>query len=276
MGARGLVAWGGCVVLCVAFGACAVGAPRPREPAVVVAPPGSSSVVTSTSVSASASEVVPPKPRSPFAYANVDPDDDDTVGPPDARPTCDADLVAAGVSYKKDKLPLYTPPKTKMVCGAPQVVVYKGSPAKIGYSPSVLLTCTMALALARFETILQEEAQKTYGKRVVTIHHLGTYNCREMAAYPGWVSEHSYANAIDFADFVLEDGRTIEVLKHFSPKSPAGVTKEAKFLRAIAGRAYDEETFSVVLTPFFDAHHSNHFHVDLARYRSDGTKYWAP
>ena len=36
-----------------------------------------------------------------------------------------------------------------------------------------------------------------YGAPVVRIDQLGTYNCREMAAFPGWVSEHSYANAID-------------------------------------------------------------------------------
>ncbi len=30
--------------------------------------------------------------------------------------------------------------------------------------------------------------------------------------------------------------------------------------------------FSHVLTPFFDAHHENHFHLDLSRFRADGTR----
>ena len=90
-----------------------------------------------------------------------------------------------------------------------------------------------------------------------------------MAAYPGWVSEHSYANAIDLTDFVLEDGRTIDVLKHFAPKLAVAKTGEGTFLRVIARRAYDDDVFSSVLTPFFDKLHANHFHVDLARYRSD-------
>jgi hypothetical protein len=30
--------------------------------------------------------------------------------------------------------------------------------------------------------------------------------------------------------------------------------------------------FSVVLTPYWDALHRDHFHLDLARYRVDGTR----
>jgi hypothetical protein len=210
-----------------------------------------------------------PAPRSPFAYANIDPDDDWTVGPPDIRATCDAELAAAGISSKTASLPVH--PVKKIQCGAPQVVIYKGSPAKISYSPSVMTTCTMALALARFETIIQDEAKKIFGKRVVKIEHVGTYACREMANYKGWVSEHSYANAIDLTEFVLEDGRTISVLKHFKPQDTVASTKEGQFLRAIASRAFKEETFSTVLTPYFDKLHANHFHLDQARFRSDGT-----
>jgi hypothetical protein len=220
----------------------------------------------------SASASAPVVPRSPFAYANVDPDDDLVVAPPDVRATCDADLKAAGITYDKASLAVHVAPKSKITCGAPQVVMYRKSPEKIAWSPSVMTTCTMALALARFETILQAEAKKSFGKRVVRVHHVGTYSCREMAAYPGWVSEHSYANAIDLVDFVLEDGRTIEVLKDFAPKTALGATDKAKFLRAVTQRAFDEEVFSSVLTPFFDKLHANHFHLDMARFRSDGSR----
>jgi hypothetical protein len=133
----------------------------------------------------------------------------------------------------------------------------------------------MALALARFETIVQDESMKTFGKRVVKIHHLGTYSCREMAAYPGWVSEHSYANAIDLASFLLEDGRTIDVLKDFKPKTAIAATEKGTWLRDVAQRAFKEEVFSTVLTPFFNKFHASHFHVDLARFRSDGTEFWS-
>ncbi|MBK7398713.1 MAG: extensin family protein [Myxococcales bacterium] len=217
-----------------------------------------------------------PASRSPFAYANVDPLDDDLVKPPDVRPTCEADLAAASIAYQPDKLTPLVQPDTKIVCGAPQVVAYRESPAKIAWSPSVLTTCTMALAIARFETIVQEEAVRAFDRRVAHIHHLGTFDCRPMLAFPGWVSEHSYANAIDVAEFVLEDGTSIKIYDHFAPKQPVATTREAAFLRKVARRAYDEEVFSSVLTPFFDRHHVDHFHLDLARTRSDGAAFVKP
>ena len=259
--------------------ACGVAvAPLPRA----YVTPVTSTNAGSESVTAAASSAVveesplpKPPPRSPFAFANIDPADDLVIGPPDVRATCDDDLKAAGITFKPAALPVVTPKKSKITCGAPQVVLYRGSPAKIAYQPSVMTTCTMALALARFETILQDEAMTAFGKRVVKIHHIGTYACREMAAYPGWVSEHSYANAIDLTDFVLEDGRTIDVLKYFKPQAADATKKEGSFLRVIAQRAFEEETFSSVLTPFFDKLHANHFHLDMARFRSDGTRFTA-
>jgi hypothetical protein len=215
-----------------------------------------------------------PPPRSPFAYANVDPDDDFVVAPPEVRPTCDEDLARGGLRHQPASLPLRK--KGAFTCGAPQVVVYRGGPEKIAWSPSVMVTCTMALAIARLEVVAQEEAQRIFGKRLIRIEHVGTYACREMAAYKGWVSEHSYANAIDLVGFVLQDGRRIDVLRHFAPKTAEAKSKEGEFLRALARRAYDEEIFSNVLTPFFDALHANHFHLDLARYRNDGATFTGP
>jgi hypothetical protein len=85
------------------------------------------------------------------------------------------------------------------------------------------------------------------------------------------MSEHSYANAIDVESFVLESGRRISVLQNFE-RGEETRTRAGAFLRALSRRAYDEELFSNVLTPFFDDLHRNHFHLDLARYRNDGTR----
>ena len=268
-------------LLALSLAACEVASPAPRPVAKTAAPApaltsSGSVVAAATSDPVESSTDAEETPRSPYAYANIDPTDDFVVGPPDVRPTCEDDLAAAGIAFKPAQLPVYVPKKSKITCGAPQVVMYRGSPEKIAYSPAVMLTCTMALALARFETILQDEAVRTFGKRIVKIHHLGTYSCREMAAYPGWVSEHSYANAIDLESFVLADGRTIDVAKDFNPKVDVATTAKGAFLRAVSKRAYEEEVFSSVLTPFFDAHHANHFHVDLARFRSDGTQFGVP
>ncbi len=213
-----------------------------------------------------------PRARRPGAYANVDPEDDGIVGPPDTIDDCEGALERAGVTFRRATLAVHEQKKSGIVCGAPQVVTYLRGPGKITYNAPPLLTCTMALALASFESILQEEAEAAFHSPVVRIEQLGTYNCREMARYKGWVSEHSYANAIDLASFTLKNGRSIVVLRDFDtnaepPKKPAGA-----FLRAISRRANDEEVFSLVLTPFFDPLHKNHFHLDLARYHLDGTR----
>ncbi len=129
----------------------------------------------------------------------------------------------------------------------------------------------MALALARFERVVQREAQQHLATRVTAIEHIGTYSCREMAAYPGWVSEHSYANAIDIRGFTLRDGRTITIGRHYGRGPELGHDPKQRFLRAIATRLYREGIFSVVLTPRFDRAHAGHLHLDLARYRVDGT-----
>ena len=215
---------------------------------------------------------VPAPVRRPGAYANVDPSDDDVLGPPEPYVGCEEELARAGVKFRVASLPVHVPPRSKIACGAPQVVTYLRGPASIAYNAAPLVTCSMALALASFERILQSEAVAIFGSPIARIDQLGTYNCREMAAYPGWVSEHSYANAIDIGSFALKNGKTIDVLRDFDvgpapPKKPG-----AAFLRLVSRRANDEDVFSHVLTPFFDAHHKNHFHLDLARYRSDGTR----
>jgi hypothetical protein len=229
------------------------------------------SVAAAVAPSSSARADAPAAASTPVTpYANTDPADDDVVGPPDALADCEAKLAAAGVTFRHASLPVHA--EHKLVCGAPQVVVYLRGPGHIAYDPAPLLTCPMALALASFERIVQDEAARDFGVPVVRITQLGTYNCREMAAYPGWVSEHAYANAIDVSRFALRNGLTVDVQRDFDLGEGPPARRSGAFLRAVSQRAFDENVFSHVLTPFFDAHHKNHFHLDLARYRSDGTR----
>ncbi len=120
-----------------------------------------------------------------------------------------------GVKFRSASLPVHVPPRSKIACGAPQVVTDLRGPGNIAYNAPPLITSSMALALASFERILQSEAVAILGSAVARIDQLGTYNCREMAAYPGWVSEHSYANAIDIGSFTLKNGKSIDVLRDF-------------------------------------------------------------
>src|SRR5262249_53851477 len=98
-----------------------------------------------------------------------------------------------------------------VVCEAPEGVSIRRGGSGLRFQPSARVNCAFGLRLARFEAIVQEEAQRILRSRVRAIVQLGTYNCRRMAAYPDLVSEHSFANAIDVASFVLANGRSIVV-----------------------------------------------------------------
>lgn len=216
----------------------------------------------------------PEPPAAPAELVVIDPaavdDDTDWVGPPEVIPDCDARMVAAGIDFVASRLPVH---KTRggIDCGAEQVVRYRKGPGAISWGGSPKVTCPVALGMARLEAIVQEEAERHLGRKVRRIQHMGTYNCREMANYPGWVSEHSYANAIDIKHFELTNGKTIPVLGTYPKNGAEPKNASARFLKAVARRLYDERAFSVVLTPSFDSNHRNHFHLDMARYLVDGT-----
>lgn len=209
-------------------------------------------------------------PESEPGRADLDPSNDGLVAPPAVLPECEAMLAEHRAEFSHAELPLRRS-RAGRECGTPQAVVFRGVKGGARYSPTPLLSCGMALALARFEPKLQSAAEASFGSRVVRVRHLGTYNCRDMARFD-LVSEHSYANALDVSEIVLGDGRTVSVERHFGRPSgePHGV--EGRFLRELARRAFDDGDFSCVITEFFDPLHRNHIHLDLARYRVDGTR----
>jgi hypothetical protein len=159
----------------------------------------------------------------------------------------------------------------KPLCEVPVGVRVLRTPSRIRYQKPPRVNCAFALRLLRFEEVVQELARRLFAQPVARIEHLGTYSCRRMAAYPDLVSEHSFANAIDVKTFVLRNGRRIDVEKDFAPKGAPAEGKPAQFLRQLARRLYDDKVFTVVLTPNYDRHHRNHFHLDGAPYTVDGT-----
>lgn len=257
--------------------ACACAHPD-SPPAESVPPLRTAPAPTKTEPNDSHSPPEPPAPapeteplsRDPWR-ANLDPMDNSMVGPPEVIPDCEERLAAAGVTYRGAKIPVRQAPGRAYVCGAPQIVIYERGPTELRFNGQVVVTCGLAIALARFEHIVQEEAVEHLGQRIKRVTHGGTYACRGMARYK-LVSEHSYANAIDLYGFTLADGRVVSVLRDFGPPDDTPPTKEGVFLRSMTRRLYREGIFSNVLTPYFDALHKNHIHVDLARYRVNGTR----
>jgi hypothetical protein len=213
-----------------------------------------------------------PPPRISWGHADVDPSNDHVVGPPEPLPDCEERLAAAGVTFKAARIGVGRKVDGVYTCGAHQVVRFKRGPGKIEYKNSnPLLTCTMALALADFERIAQEEAERIIGSRIKSIEHMGTYNCRDMVNFD-LISEHSFANGIDLKIFNFANGESVSVQGWFKPQQRTPDDPRTEFLRTLANRLYDEEAFSVVVTPYFDNLHYNHIHVDLARYRVDGSR----
>jgi hypothetical protein len=183
------------------------------------------------------------------------------LAPPDAGPHLPASdaLRALGARVR----PWSAGPSAQgaLRCGVSDGVVLTRGPTGVRYSRPLHLEGAFALKLARFEAIVQEEAQRSFGKRVVQIDHLGTYVCRTVAGSSG-ASEHAYGDAIDVAAFQLAGGRKVVVQRDFvrggaTPSRPAG-----QFLDRILERARDERLFGTMLTPDFDVHHANHFHLD--------------
>lgn len=203
--------------------------------------------------------------------ADLDPENDDVVAPPAEIPDCLARLEAEGVRVEAASLPVHSQ-ASGVVCGTAQAIVYRGRKDGVRFTPAPIVSCGLGLALARFEKVAEREVERHFGVRLKSVEQGGTYNCRKMARFRGMVSEHSYANAIDVYAFRLADGRRISVAKDFGRPAVEPVSDNGKFLRGLARALYDEGVFSVVLTEYFDVLHRDHLHLDLARYRVDGTR----
>lgn len=186
--------------------------------------------------------------------------------PPDEIADCYRRLELLGVSFRQTALPVHQKKGSTIQCGAPQAVRYDHGPQGMKLHRAPVLSCPMALAMVRFEALAQAWVLRYLKQKVVRVRHAGSYNCREMRNYPGWVSEHSYANALDLKSFELADGKVLTVKDDYARPGPKG-----QFFRALAKSLVEKKVFSVVLTPNFDGLHKRHLHLDLARYRVDGT-----
>lgn len=127
-----------------------------------------------------------------------------------------------------------------------------------------LMNCAAAEALTLWaRDSVAPAARKHLGANVRVLRHIGTYNCRTLRTSHFWMSEHSFANAIDISGFVDGRGRSVTLLKHWRDRGGRG-----RFLRAIARGAC--QPWRLVLTPNSNAAHRDHFHLDLGWWSSCG------
>jgi hypothetical protein len=115
------------------------------------------------------------------------------------------------------------------------------------------------------ETV-EPAARYYFAASLVELSVAASYSCRPMNNVHGAkLSEHGYANAIDIAAFILEDGRRVTVKAGWS-----GDEREQAFLRDV--HAGGCRQFTTVLGPNYDGNHRDHFHLDLARHGGDGLR----
>jgi hypothetical protein len=171
-------------------------------------------------------------------------------------PKCRALLDKAGVSYTQ------MPSVSAGRCGYTDGVRFApGGSRRTDYWPTTTGTsCPVAAALSVWEwTVVQPAARRYFGQRVASIHHLGSYNCRNIyGRATGPLSEHATANAIDIAGFTLEDGTKITVLHDWADNGDRGT-----FLRSVRNGAC--RLFSTTLSPDYNAAHHDHLHLDEAQ-----------
>lgn len=105
--------------------------------------------------------------------------------------------------------------------------------------------------------VLEIQAQPNFLTRY-KLHRLSKDSalCQQVLA----TANITYAEALDIAGFVLEDGQRIRVLKDWPE---AG--ERAAFLREVRSGAC--RFFDGVLSPDYNAAHRDHFHFDRGPYR---------
>ena len=152
------------------------------------------------------------------------------------------------------------------LCGAARPFeMAAASGGRVQLNPPALLRCPMIPQVERWiATVVDPAARRHLGQPLVEIKVAASYACRPINHVSGAkLSEHGRANAIDVAAFVLADGSRVNVKEGWH-----GPENERAFLRAVHGGACNE--FTTVLGPNADAHHRDHFHMDLARHGRDG------
>ncbi|HEY9218446.1 MAG TPA: extensin family protein, partial [Phenylobacterium sp.] len=126
-----------------------------------------------------------------------------------------------------------------------------------------VMSCPVALGyVAWTRHVVQPAAREAFGEPVARVSHFGSYACRNVyGRADGRRSEHATANALDVAGFVLRDGREVSVAGHFRDAGPRGA-----FLHQVRDGAC--HYFRAILSPDYNAAHSDHLHLDWGGYRA--------
>ena len=144
-----------------------------------------------------------------------------TATPPAPDAWSSAEVMAARQDCARQLAPLSAtvevmPPIRLGQCGTPAPVSMRAiGLSKVDLQPPAITTCRMVVALHQWiDSAVQPAAKDVFGSPVLRIIGGPSYACRNRNnKADGPISEHAFANAIDISALVLENGRTITVLK---------------------------------------------------------------
>lgn len=133
--------------------------------------------------------------------------------------------------------------------------------AGVDLSRPARINCDTAVALRDWVRDVARPELADEGDGLSELRVFASYSCRTRNSVPGArLSEHSFGNAIDIGGFTLRDGTVITLLNDW------GSARFGRALRALQDGACG--IFGTVLGPEADAAHRDHFHFDVASYRS--------
>ena len=145
-------------------------------------------------------------------------------------------------------------------CGVSKPVVVT-QVAGVNLSRPSIMNCEAASALTEW---VRDGAIPAVGKRGGGLAELTVaahYACRGRNNQRGArLSEHAKGNAIDISSVVMQDGSRVTVLDGWNKRG------DSKLMRELHASACGP--FGTVLGPRSDRHHRDHFHFDVASYRS--------
>lgn len=131
----------------------------------------------------------------------------------------------------------------------------------IALSAPATINCDAARALTQWVRQGLVPSVGRTGGGVDSLRVVATYSCRTRNSQRGArLSEHARGNAIDIAGIGLSDGSELTVLSDW------GSGREGRILRELHQSACGP--FGTVLGPNSDRFHRDHFHFDVASYRS--------
>lgn len=133
--------------------------------------------------------------------------------------------------------------------------------AGVALSRPSIMTPRLAETLERYVRTVAVPAVGERGGGLAEITVAAHYACRTRNNQRGArLSEHAKGRAIDISSFVMRDGSRVTVLDGWNK---AG---DRTLLRRLHSGACGP--FGTVLGPNADRHHRDHFHFDVAAYRS--------